>query len=122
MDTSDFSSTTEGQAAEFLGLWESSPAAPDVFQFLATRPYLPVTEQIRVLRIDQKYRWKRGEPLSIQRYLREFPDIASRPELIRMLVEGDRRGRRESQILADELFEGLLQHHPSQASTQIVQP
>jgi serine/threonine protein kinase len=116
---SDVPSPSEPLAQEFQARWESQASPPDVFLFLAAHPGLDPRERIGVLRVDQRFRWTRGEPLSLQRYLSEFPDIATKPDLVRLLVDGDRDGRRESKALAADLFEGLRGLQPDRAHTEV---
>src|SRR6516165_4379428 len=98
-------------AAEFRTLWESSPSPPDVFQFLSNRPDAAPSERLDLLRIDQRYRWQRGVPRPLQSYLREFPEIAVRPELVRLLVAGDQESRRDSGARHHHLLEGMEEIH-----------
>jgi serine/threonine protein kinase len=107
-------------APEFRGLWESCASPPDVFQFLASRPGAAASERLDVLRVDQHYRWRRGEPLSLQAYLRQLPDIAARTDLVRLLVEGDQSGRRESGAGAHHLLKGIDETESSELLTQII--
>ncbi len=79
---------------EFRTLWEVSPTPPSLLQFLANRPDAAPGERLHLLRIDQQFRWKRGDPRPLQSYLKEFPEIAARPDLVRLLVAGDQEGRR----------------------------
>ena len=110
----------EKLAAEFKTLWESCSAPPDLLQFLATRPEAAPVERLDLLRIDQRFRWKRGEPRPLQAYLREFPEIAVRPELVRLLVAGDQESRRESGAKPFRLLDGIEEIHPSHADTQVI--
>jgi hypothetical protein len=117
MDSNQPARRNERLAAEFKTLWESSLAPPDVCQFLANRPYAAPSERLGLLRIDQGFRWKRGEPWTLQAYLREFPEIAVRPDLVRLLVQGDQQSWRESGAQPFRLLEGIEEIDPSHART-----
>ena len=56
----------------------------------------------------------------MQVYLRQFPEIAARADLVRLLVEGDRTGRRESTRLAEDLLEGFRESIPPTRPTQVI--
>ena len=120
MDSNHPVQRNEKLAAEFRTLWESSPTPPDILQFLANRPDAAPSERLDLLRIDQQFRWKRGEPRPLQSYLREFPEIAVRPDLVRLLVAGDQESRRDSGAQPFHLLEGIEEIHPSQAHTQVI--
>jgi len=120
MDSNHPVQRNEKLAAEFRRLWESSPTPPDILQFLANRPDAAPSERLDLLRIDQRFRWKRGEPRPLQSYLREFPEIAVRPDLVRLLVAGDQESRRDSGAQPFHLLEGIEEIHPSQARTQVI--
>ena len=109
----------EKLAAEFRTLWETSSAPPDVLQFLSNRPDTAPSERLDLLRIDQRFRWQRGEPRPLQSYLKEFPEIAVRPELVRLLVAGDQESRRDSGARHHHLLEGMEEIRPSKAHTQV---
>ncbi|WP_165221520.1 serine/threonine-protein kinase [Aquisphaera insulae] len=97
MQHGDGSSSPPGNLApEFQQLWEGSTSSPDVFHFLSRHPSAAMDEKVDVLRVDQKYRWKTGKPLSLQTYLRRLPSLAERLDLIRKLIAGDQSCRRES--------------------------
>ncbi len=107
-------------AAEYRALWENSSAPPDVLQFLAGRPAVPAPERLDLLRIDQHFRWMRGEPRPLQAYLKEFPEIAVRPELVRLLIASDQESRKESGAGPFHLLEGVEEIHPSRARTLVM--
>jgi serine/threonine protein kinase len=120
MERDDASDLTWGLAPEFRGLWESCASPPDVFQFLGSREGAGSSERLDVLRVDQHYRWQRGEPLPLQAYLRRFPDIAARTDLVRLLVEGDQCGRRESGAAAHHLWGDNEETDPPELLTQVI--
>ena len=120
MDSNHPDQRSDRLAAEFRTLWKSSPAPPDVLQFLASRPETEPNERLDLLRIDQRFRWERGEPRPLQSYLKEFPEIAVRPDLVRLLIAGDQESRRDSGAQHFHLLEGMEEIHPSRALTQVI--
>ncbi len=120
MDSNDPVEHNEKLTAEFRTLWETSPAPPSILEFLAERPDAAPGERLDLLRIDQQYRWKRGEPLPLQSYLLEFPEIAVRPDLVRLLVAGDQQSRRDSGAQRLRLIDGFHEVDPSHAQTQVI--
>ena len=120
MDGHPFPKPTGNLSERFQALWESGTNPPDVFRFLASHPDADSSERIDALRIDQQYRWRRGEPLPLQAYLRGFPDIAARPDLVRRLVEGDQSSRRATSARAFHLLEKSDETTPTQALTQVM--
>ncbi len=106
--------------AEFRELWETSSAPPDILQFLENRPHTAPRERLDLLCIDQQFRWQRGEPRPLQSYLREFPEIAVRPDLVRLLVAGDQDSRRNSGAQRLRLTDGMQEVDPSHALTQVI--
>ncbi len=91
MDASLGSSGVERPGDEYSRLWEPGAPVPDVFAFLAGRPEIPLTDRLDVLLVNQNLRWLRNQPLPLRVYLSAFPDIAERGEMIRALVNGERR-------------------------------
>jgi hypothetical protein len=76
-------------ADRFDELWRTKETAPDVFTFLAAHPTITARERIDVLLVDQAHRWRTGDPIPVERYLQEFPEIARNPELKLDLVYGE---------------------------------
>ncbi|APW59747.1 serine/threonine-protein kinase PknK [Paludisphaera borealis] len=93
MSTSEPANTDESATARFRSLWESSDAPPDLFAFLRSMSELSASERVEVVRIDQRNRWRIGRPLSLKAYLKALPDVAVQVDLVRVLIEGDRKGR-----------------------------
>jgi eukaryotic-like serine/threonine-protein kinase len=97
----------ERPAERFSRLWQDRVSTPDVFSFLAAHPDLLSIDRLEVLLVDQVERWQRGNALPLRIYLSAFADIARDGELIRALVDCDRRERRRA---AARTFEaGALQ-------------
>jgi serine/threonine-protein kinase len=70
-----------GDPAERLQrLWDEGQS-PDVDTFLAQAGPLPPDQVAVLLRIDQRGRWRSGEPVPAEDYLRRHPAIAADPEL-----------------------------------------
>ena len=69
------------------------------------------------LRLEQRQSWQRGEPVPIESYLQRFPELASNPDALAGLVEGElslREARGESPHI-----EEYLQRFP-QCSEQLI--
>lgn len=120
MDEHPSPKSTRKLSELFQALWESGANPPDVFRFLASHPNADSSERVDALLVDQQYRWRRGEPLPLQAYLRGFPDIAARPILVRGLVEGDQRSRRATSARAFHLLEKSDETTPTLALTQVM--
>jgi serine/threonine protein kinase len=92
----------EALALEFSRLWETGASLPDVFEFLSSHPELADVERLGILLVDQRERWLRGKAIPLRIYLSAFPEIASRGEMVRALVDGDRIERRRNLGRPDE--------------------
>src|SRR6185369_304362 len=53
---------------------------PDVRTFLADQAEVSLAELTEVLRVDQRERWLRGEPIPVEQYLRDFFPLEDSPE------------------------------------------
>ena len=120
MDGHPFSNPTGNSPSYSRRSGNRATNPPDVFRFLASHPDADSSERVDALLIDQQYRWRRGEPLPLQAYLRGFPDIAARPVLVRRLVEGDQSSRRATSARAFHLLEKSDETTPTQALTQVM--
>ena len=132
MDLNSALDTPDRPAERFSRMWEDGVSTPDVFAFLSSHPGALSIDRLQVLLIDQEERWRRGKALPLRIYLSAFSDIAANGELVRALVDGDRRGRRraagrhEGATLptADCVSEALTQPNPVEpvhADTEIEQ-
>ena len=83
-------------ADRFSQFWADGVSTPDVFAFLSSHPDVLSIDRLEVLLIDQEERWRRGKALPLRIYLSAFSDIAANGELVRALVDGDRRERRRA--------------------------
>jgi serine/threonine protein kinase len=117
-------------ADRFSRLWEDGVSTPDVIAFLSSHPDVLSIDRLEVLLVDQVERWRRGKGLPLRVYLSAFSDIAANGELVRALVDGDRRerrraaGRRDGATMrtADRASEALTQPNPAEpvhADTEI---
>ncbi len=87
---------TDRLADRFSQLWADGVSTPDVFAFLSSHPDVLSVDRLEVLLVDQEQRWRRGKALPLRIYLSAFSDIAANGELVRALVDGDRRERRRA--------------------------
>ena len=76
----------ESPAKQFSRFWERDEPLPDVFAFLRKAGDITRTQRLEVLLVDQYERWKSGNPLKVEDYLAEFPDVASDIRLKLQLV------------------------------------
>jgi serine/threonine protein kinase len=66
-------------------LWENGQQ-PDLDAFLATCTSLAPAQLAAVIRIDQRERWRAGERVPIEEYLRRFPPLADNAEIALDLI------------------------------------
>ena len=85
-----------------LSALDLSISTPDVFDFLAAYPQLDLEQQLRVILVDQRQRWRRGMALPLRVYLSKCPDLESQGEMLRAMAEADRRGRRKFAEVANQ--------------------
>jgi putative methionine-R-sulfoxide reductase with GAF domain len=78
-------------ADRFAMLCEEDGSAPDVFSYLKAHPDVPPRECADILLIDQHHRWQTGDVVPVEKYLEEFPAVASDPELKLDLVFSELR-------------------------------
>jgi serine/threonine protein kinase len=93
MDADSGTNTTQQLAQRFAQLWEDNTSSPDVFAFLSSHPNVSDADRLGVLLIDQEQRWRRGQAFPLRIYLSAFPKIAAQGEMVRALVDGERRER-----------------------------
>ncbi len=96
MDLGSTLQRTESLAEHFSRLWQESASHPDIFAFLAAHPDVLSVDRLEVILADQVARWQRGKALPIRVYLSAYSDLARDGELIRAIVDGDRRERRRA--------------------------
>src|SRR5262249_45095172 len=120
MDANSGSAGNERLALRFARLWEGGPAAPDVFAFLSSPPSVRPPDRLHGLLVDQRQRWRRGQPLPLRVYLSAFPEIAERGELIRVLVDGERQERRFADRRHDTVGPRASAERLSEAPTEPV--
>ena len=102
MNANSATNANEGLALRYSKLWEADLSVPDVFAFLSSHPDVSETDRLSVLLIDQRERWRRGRSLPLRVYLTAFSEIASRGEMVRALVDGERQARRKSSVRLNE--------------------
>ncbi len=71
-----------------MQLWErwENRETPDVREFLAEIDGLGAADYVEVLQVDQHWRWRRGERVLVESYLRDFPAITDDTEAIIGLI------------------------------------
>ncbi|MCA9065719.1 MAG: hypothetical protein KDA96_21770, partial [Planctomycetaceae bacterium] len=67
-------------AVKFLQLWNTLAAAPELQRFVSDFPELSPAELTSLIRIDQRERWLRGDPVTTEDYLAAWPQVANQPE------------------------------------------
>lgn len=67
-------------AESYFQLW-SKAEKPDLAAFLAKAGPLPVDQLAEVVRIDQRQRWKAGEPVPAETIFRQFPELEDDPDV-----------------------------------------
>src|SRR2546428_303581 len=120
MDANTGTNTPERLAQRFSELWENSISSPDVFAFLSSHPHVSDSDRLDVLLIDQQQRWCRGQALPLRIYLSAFPEIAARGEMVRALVDGERRERWKRSGQLRETMDVPTADRVSEAPTQPV--
>ena len=85
----------EHPAEQLSRLWRQGQR-PELADFLAGRAALPPGELVGVLHADQRQRWRAGQRIPAEDYLREFPAVASDPELKLDLVFSELRNSARS--------------------------
>ena len=83
-------------AAEFAVLWETGDTPPDVFAFLRDVPDPTHQDRLAVLLVDQSYRWRTEQPLSVEEYLAAFPELASDQDAKIELAVGEFKAQSDS--------------------------
>jgi len=81
-------------ADQYRKLWGFGPP-PDLHQFVATLPTLTPDELIDVIEIDRAERWRKGQRVKAERYLRDFPALANDQEAALVLIYGEYYLRKE---------------------------
>ena len=91
-------------AKQFEALWESGDSPPDVFAFLQQHHGSDASDILAVLLQDQRHRWQTDQPLKVEDYLAQFPDLADDPDCKLNLAVGEFQARQngESSPSVDE--------------------
>ena len=80
-------------ANEFDALWTSSDSPPDVFAFLDRHADSGSDERIAVLLQDQLRRWLTSQPLKVEDYLAQLPELVGNPDSKLQLAIGEFQAR-----------------------------
>jgi WD40 repeat protein len=80
--------TSRDLAVHLWHCWQSGPA-PDTRQLIRDAGTLSGEELIEVLLVDQGERWRRGQGLPAEEYLRWYPQLTDDPESALALVYGE---------------------------------
>lgn len=81
--------------SQFEQLWESADHPPNVFTFLRDHKNPEAAHILKVLLADQKFRWQSGDPLKVEDYLAELPEVKSDDESRLKLLLGEFGNRSE---------------------------
>jgi eukaryotic-like serine/threonine-protein kinase len=75
-------------------LWGAGPE-PELRAFLDGLPALAPDELVDVMEIDRAERWRRGNRIKAERYLKDFPDLAADTEAALVIIYGEYYLRKE---------------------------
>lgn len=75
-------------ADQYRRAWATGPA-PDLAQFLAVLSGLPADDLLDVVEVDRTERWRRGQRVSAERYLADFPALQADPEAALVVIYGE---------------------------------
>jgi serine/threonine-protein kinase len=81
-------------ADQYRKQWGFGPP-PDLHEFIAGLPTLTADELLDVIEIDRAERWRKGERVKAERYLRHFPALANDQEAALVLIYGEYYLRKE---------------------------
>jgi serine/threonine-protein kinase len=81
-------------ADQYRQLWHSQPS-PNLEAFLAGLPVLTPDDLLDVIETDRAERWRRGERIKAERYLRDFPALRNDAELSLVIIYGEYYLRKE---------------------------
>jgi eukaryotic-like serine/threonine-protein kinase len=81
-------------ADQYRRLWVAGPT-PELEAFLATLPQLTPDDLLDVIELDRAERWRRGERIKAERYLRDFPAVRNDPEAALVVIYGEYFLRKE---------------------------
>ncbi len=88
---------------QYSGVWTHPTDGPasSVAAFLVNHPGASAAERLDVLLTDQLLRWRRGCPMFVGEYLEEHPALASDPEAILRMIQGEFLARLECDEVPD---------------------
>lgn len=81
-------------ADQYRKFWASGKR-PDLALFLEGLPDLTPDDLLDVIELDRAERWRRGERVKAERYLRDFPAIRNDPEASLVVIYGEYYLRKE---------------------------
>lgn len=73
--------------------WHSPQAAPDLGRFLAERTTAKTADKLSVLLQDQRFRWRTPQPLRVEDYLQQVPELREDDDRLMELVIGEFQSR-----------------------------
>ena len=81
-------------ADQYRRAWSAGPP-PDLAQFVSALPVLTADELVDVVEVDRAERWRRGQRVSAERYLKTFPALDADPEAALVIIYGEYYLRKE---------------------------
>jgi eukaryotic-like serine/threonine-protein kinase len=75
-------------ADQYRQLWHTQPS-PSLEGFIAELPLLTSDDLLDVIEADRAERWRRGERVKAERYLRDFPAVRNDPEASLVIIYGE---------------------------------
>jgi eukaryotic-like serine/threonine-protein kinase len=81
-------------ADQYRALWSVGPT-PNLTQFLAGLPVLNPDDLLDVIEIDRAERWRKGERVKAEKYLKEFPALREDVETALVVIYGEFYLRKE---------------------------
>lgn len=73
---------------QYRKLWAAGQS-PDLIAFLAGLLILTPDDLLDVIEYDRSERWRRGERVKAEKYLRDFPAIRNDPEAALVVIYGE---------------------------------
>lgn len=76
--------------------WQPDQPVPDLWTFLGAHSSATRAEKLAVLLSDQPYRWRSPQPLHVEEYLQQLPELATEPDSVLQLAVGEFQARQSS--------------------------
>jgi hypothetical protein len=105
---------------QYRKLWAAG-SPPDLKAFLAGLLELTPDDLLDVIEYDRSERWRRGERLKAERYLRDFPTVRNDPEAALVVIYGEfylRKERGENPSLLEYI--GRFPQHARRLRDQVM--